>query len=174
MTFETFKIIYLSGGILGVLSGFWLLRKERNDLLALSFISVLVTLIFISFYSQAAEYTPDTLLEEHILRVFTHLKKDLILTLGNAFLWCIVPFALGLLISKKYGHRFVWIFFIVVVLLKTYFDDHFLIHLYPEIFTHSVEWGDVLIAWFVVYFILALFITKGRKFLIDKPKGCKL
>ena len=45
------------------------------------------------------------------------------------------------------------------------------IHLYPEIFTHSFEWGDVLIAWFVVYFILALFITKGREFFNYNPEG---
>ena len=174
MTFETFKIVYFSSGILGVALAYWYVRKQRAELTSPAAISVLATFAFVAFYLEASEQIPDTLVEEHLLRAFTHLRKDLILSLSNAFMWCIVPFAIGLAVKKRLGEVFVWILFALLVLLKTYFDDYFLIGLYPESFTHSIEWGDVLFGWSLVYCALAFFVTKGSKLFHENEPGSRI
>src|SRR3989304_3888922 len=151
MTFETFKIVYFSSGILGVALAYWYVRKQRAELTSLAAISVLATFAFVAFYLEVTERIPDTFIEEHLLRAFTHLRKDLILSLSNAFMWCIVPVAIGLAVKRRLGERFVWLLYALLVSFKTYFDDYFLIGLFPESFIHSIEWGDILFGWSLVY-----------------------
>jgi len=174
VTFETFKIAYFSSGIVGVALAYWFVRKLRADLITVAVVSVLAIFIFLGFHLEVTERIPDTFIEEHLLRAFTHLRKDLILSLSNAFMWCIVPFAIGLAVKKRLGEVFVWILFALLVLLKTYFDDYFLIGLYPESFTHSIEWGDVLFGWSLVYCALAFFVTKGSKLFHENEPGSRI
>ncbi len=125
MTFETFTIVYFSSGIASVALAYWYLRKQRTDLITLAGASVLTTCIFLAFYLEASEQIPDTFVEEHLLRAFTHLRKDLILSLSNAFMWCVVPFAIGLTVRKRLGEGFAWILFALLILSKPFFGDYF-------------------------------------------------
>jgi hypothetical protein len=162
MTFETFKITYLVISFAATSVPLWLLRKSRDDLLILGSLSLISLSFFIALYLHAAQHIPDTLIEEHIFRALTHIKADLSLTVCNALLWVTFPIGIGMFLrNMKYGMRLVWIFFAVFTLLKTFFEDYFLNHTYPETLVHSYEWDSVLLAWVIIYSLVALFITKG-------------
>jgi len=174
VTFETFKIAYFSSGIVGVALAYWFVRKLRADLITVAVVSVLAIFIFLGFHLEVTERIPDTFIEEHLLRAFTHLRKDLILSLSNAFMWCIVPVAIGLAVKRRLGERFVWLLYALLVSFKTYFDDYFLIGLFPESFIHSIEWGDILFGGSLVYGAFAFFITKGSKLFHDNAQGSEV
>lgn len=162
MTLEEFQIVYSTASVTISVVPFWLLRKSRGDLLILSLVSFIFLSFFMVLYLDAGQYVPDTLFEEHLFRAFTHFKGNIFLTLSNALFWGGFPVGIGMFLrTYKQGTRLVWVVFAIFTLLKTFFDDYFLNHTYPETLVHPYEWDSVLIAWLIVYSLAALFITKG-------------
>lgn len=162
MSFASFKIIYLTISVLSAAVATWLLRKSKDDLLALGLHSFIFLMFFLVLYVDASQDIPDTLFAEHVFGALTHLKPDLMLTLCNVLFWGLFPIGIGMfLMNKKHGTLSVWIFLGVLTLIKTFFEDYFLIHTYPEALFHSFEWGSVLLAWLIIYSLVGFFITKG-------------
>ncbi len=169
MSFETFKILYLSVGIAGAAIPFWILRASRQDIHLLALVSIIVVALFVAMFFNFTPDIPDTLFEEHWFRALTHLKPDIILFLTNALLWCIFPFGIGFILKgKKHGNPLTWIFFGVFSLLKTFADDYFFNHTYPEALVHPYEWGYVFVGWLTIYSLCSLFITKVIDYLTEK------
>lgn len=154
--------------IIASVAPFWILRKSKNDIAILGALSAISLTLSVLLHLNATPNVPDTLFEEHLFRVFTHIKRDIVLTLSNALLWGLLPIGWCIYLrSKKFGTPMVWIVLGVFTVLKTFADDYVL-HAYPEILIHPFEWGDVLLGWFIVYSLLAIFNTKGIDYLSGK------
>lgn len=55
MTFETFKIVYLSISLLGATGAFLLLRKRKDDLMLLFLMSFTFAIFLVAFYFDIKE-----------------------------------------------------------------------------------------------------------------------
>ena len=162
MVFETFKIIYLVVSVLGAALGFWLVRKDKNALVALLGMTLFLAAILVAFYFDARRGQADIgEFMEYVVRGLTHINPDIILTICNILLWGTLPFALGIMIKDKQGMRWLWLFFLGAAVLKTLFDDNFIIHQFPEELIHPFEWGYVFFDWAVIYSIAGFFIRRG-------------
>lgn len=162
MSFETFRILYLLGSILAGAIAFWLMRKSRDDVIVLAFMSFMMFAIFFTQYLDSGKGVSTDDIAEFLFRALTHVRGDFILVVCNTLLWGVVPFTFALRLSKKrFGQWLVWLVFLFFSVVKTIFDDRLLIHQYPQEIFHSFEWGYVLVAWLIVYSIATLFITKG-------------
>lgn len=171
VSLETFKIIYLSVSVCGAVIAFWLLRRDKQGILTLSVMTFLFAIFLFSFYIDAKRGFDFGPLMEYLLHALIAVQPDLTLTIGNLFLWGTVPFACAIRFSrKKGGSRLVWALFLAVALLKTLFDDEFIIHQYSRILAHSFEWGYVLFAWGVIYALAGLFVTKGIESLTGEDR----
>jgi hypothetical protein len=173
MSLETFKMVYLSASAAGALAAFWLLRKNRDDLLALSLMSFILLVGLLSFYFDLkkgnAHYGE---MMEYLLHGFIEIEADFALTIGTSLVWGTVPFAVAIWLNKKKNRLLlVWTFFIALAALKTLFDGNFLVYQYPELFAHSLKWPIVLFDWAVIYSLAALFVTKGLESLYEKENN---
>ena len=169
MSFETFKILYLFVSVLGASIAFWLVRKDRDGLLALLAMTFVLGAILVAFYFDARQGQADIgEFMEYVVRGLTHINPDFILTICNILLWGTLPFALGVVIKEKQSLRFLWLVFLGAAVLKTLFDDNFIIHQFPEELIHPFEWGYVFVDWAVIYSIAAFFISRGMESHIEE------
>lgn len=166
MAFETFKIFYLTVSILSALVVCWKLRKNRDDLVFVLMMSLVMMALFVANYLDSKEHVLTNDILEFLFRALTHVQGDILLTFCNVLCWGTVPFAIGIMArNNRYGKWLVWIVMALFATLKTFFEDFFFIHRYPQGAFHSFEWNYVLVAWAGIYSLAAFFIIKGREFI---------
>jgi hypothetical protein len=147
------------------------MRKSKDDLIVLAFMSFLMFAVFFAQYLDSGEEQYGNDVSEFIFRALTHVRGDFILALCNTLVWGSVPFAIGIMLKKKrYGKWLVWGTLLMFATLKTLFKDFFFIHQYPQALFHTFEWNYVLVAWLIVYALAALFIINGVELMSTRDR----
>jgi hypothetical protein len=91
VTFETFKLVYIHVSIGCTTVAFRRARNNRQDFLALVFMSSLMLFMFSATYVGSSKERHGGDLSEFFFRAFTHVQRDVVLTVCTVLLWGTVP-----------------------------------------------------------------------------------